>query len=113
MPATVKTQKTQQAFTRRDIFAKLASTGAVIATAGTFPGSALAAPEPAKKDSLSRRGGSKGIADTHNGTELNGKEADVSTSLMAKMGYTEPDPKQGRVDPKRTVTTSNGAAPRY
>lgn len=98
-------------FSRRSFFSKAATTGAVIATAAALPGSAWAA-APAKAKGNARpayRGGNKSITDTHNGTELKGKEADVAGGLLGKMGLNDIAPMDSpRVSTKRAVTTSSG-----
>eukprot|EP00593_Proboscia_inermis_P010473 CAMPEP_0171313294 /NCGR_PEP_ID=MMETSP0816-20121228/40410_1 /TAXON_ID=420281 /ORGANISM="Proboscia inermis, Strain CCAP1064/1" /LENGTH=143 /DNA_ID=CAMNT_0011800449 /DNA_START=37 /DNA_END=468 /DNA_ORIENTATION=+ len=103
---------------RRHFFSKVASTGGlIVATAGTCPSNAWAtvAPvPPAKKQGRpALRGGKEVIDSTHNGTELNEKEANVADGLLSKMGLNDVNPDNGgRNGPNRgRFTTSNGVTP--
>lgn len=83
------------AFSRRNLFSKLAktTTGGIVVTASTCPKIAWAVPETGKpKKRPAFRGGNKAITDTHNGTELNDKEASVAGGLLEKMGMKEIEP---------------------
>jgi len=71
---------------RRAFVGRLVTTGAIAITAGANPGPALA---------VGRRGGKETIDATHNGTDLNGKEAVVASSLLDKMGVADITPDKG------------------
>jgi len=92
---------------RRSFVTNLATTGAFGIAALTFPTDrACAAPPPSKTAGRpAYRGGNKSITDTHNGTDLNGREAGVASGLLGKMGIDNTDPlKDGGL--KRGVVTA-------
>eukprot|EP00548_Thalassiothrix_antarctica_P001420 CAMPEP_0194146306 /NCGR_PEP_ID=MMETSP0152-20130528/20512_1 /TAXON_ID=1049557 /ORGANISM="Thalassiothrix antarctica, Strain L6-D1" /LENGTH=87 /DNA_ID=CAMNT_0038846791 /DNA_START=263 /DNA_END=526 /DNA_ORIENTATION=- len=85
-------------------------TGLVVATAGTLPKVAEAAPVDKTKSPRAAkfRGGSKATTDTHNGTSLNGKESSLAGGLLDKMGIVDitPDKDSVKVRPA-SVTAAN------
>jgi|AntRauTorckE5430_2_1112549.scaffolds.fasta_scaffold17139_1 hypothetical protein len=105
-------------FSSRRLFVKVATTGAVVATAaGSYPGNAQAsqAEEPRKTRSKTLRGGKEMSDSTHNGTELNDKEANVAGGLLGKMGLDDITPDKGgggRARGKGFGTSSTAAAGR-
>ena len=104
------------AFSRRSFFAKAVTTGAVVATAaGTYPGIAQASgdEEPRQTRSKVLRGGKEMSDSTHNGTELNDKEANVAGGLLSKMGLDDITPDKGGGErPKgKAPATNRGATP--
>lgn len=77
-------------FSRRGFVSKVVTTAGAGAVIATHPGSAWAAPTGEKKKKKPAFRGGKEVADaTHNGTELNTKEADVASGLLGKMGVTD------------------------
>jgi hypothetical protein len=77
----------QTAFSRRSFVGKFAtvSAGAVVA----IPSIANAEEEVRQRRKKQLRGGKEVLDATHNGTELNAKEADVAGGLLSKMGVTD------------------------
>jgi hypothetical protein len=95
---------------RRTFVGRLVTTGAVVVTAGAAnPGSARA---------IGSRGGKDMIDATHNGTELNGKQAVVASGLLGKMGVDDITPdrgsryntKAGSAKPAATAQQKSGKA---
>ena len=90
-------------FSRRQFGSKLATAGAVVALVGIRPDSsawaATTAPEAAPKTAVQKRqilrGGRKMADDTHNGTELNEKQASVASGLLGKLGEKDITPYSG------------------
>mmetsp|Transcript_19199 Transcript_19199/g.22200 ORF Transcript_19199/g.22200 Transcript_19199/m.22200 type:complete len:116 (-) Transcript_19199:96-443(-) len=96
-------QETQAlAFSRRGFLGNVATTtgAVVVAAAGVCPDVASAAPEQTKTRTPFR-GGNKAITDTHNGTALNGKQDDVASGLMGKMGLVDIAPYKDAVKAKK------------
>jgi hypothetical protein len=89
-----QTEALQSAFSRRSFVGKLATTGAGAIVASTFPASANAE-EPRKTRSKTFRGGKEMSDATHNGTDMNDKEAGVAGGLLGKMGLDDITPDKG------------------
>ena len=68
----------QSASSRRAFIGKLSTTASVAAIASTV--------NPSNANAVGKRGGKEAIDATHNGTELNGSQATVASSLLDKMG---------------------------
>ena len=96
-------QETQAlAFSRRGFFGNVATAGVVAVTAAACPGIASAAPEKPKSTRRPAfRGGNKVITDTHNGTVLNDKQADVAGGLLGKMGISDISPDKDAIKGRR------------
>ena len=63
---------------RRAFIGKLGTTASVAAIATTI--------NPSNANAVGKRGGKEAIDATHNGTDLNGSQATVASSLLDKMG---------------------------
>ena len=81
----IQGQALQSPLTNRRSFVAAAVSAAV-------PAAALAAPPEKKAKREAFRGGRQAADDTHNGTDLNDKEASVAGGLMDKMGLPDVDP---------------------
>eukprot|EP00581_Thalassiosira_minuscula_P006938 CAMPEP_0183704494 /NCGR_PEP_ID=MMETSP0737-20130205/1805_1 /TAXON_ID=385413 /ORGANISM="Thalassiosira miniscula, Strain CCMP1093" /LENGTH=120 /DNA_ID=CAMNT_0025931365 /DNA_START=110 /DNA_END=472 /DNA_ORIENTATION=+ len=93
--ATQSSEAFQPAISRKALLQKLATTGGgLVASSIVLPTEAAFAAEPKKKKELLR--GGKNLSDAlHNGTDLNGNEAAVASSLLDKMGLNDITPDKG------------------
>mmetsp|Transcript_10943 Transcript_10943/g.16421 ORF Transcript_10943/g.16421 Transcript_10943/m.16421 type:complete len:128 (-) Transcript_10943:170-553(-) len=88
-----QTEALQSAFSRRSFVCKVATTGAgAVVASSAFQASANAAEEPRQTRSKTFRGGKEMSDATHNGTDMNVKEAGVAGGLLGKMGLDDITP---------------------
>jgi hypothetical protein len=84
----------QPSISRRALLSNIATTASATSAVVLFPNIASAAQPKAGKKALLR--GGKGASDAlHNGTDLNGKQAQVASSLLDKMGLADITPDNG------------------
>ena len=90
----------QPAISRRSLLSNIATTSAATTSAAILLGSAtspaIAKEEETKNNKKQALRGGKNMSDAlHNGTDLNGREAEVASGLLDKMGLVDISPDKG------------------